>query len=331
VKVSVTNATVGAWWENPTVTMKVMENADGVPDFPEAETDAKFGYNLDGAALAADVLGMGLYKLEKKAGTELQMKFTGLGAWSNPLFNIKFLSCWDQSIPCKGTNLYGVAATAWGTNSLSFDNDSVTYSVAGAYAWDSAKVFEVAVFNDEIFVLVTAEDGMGNQAPPTALPNNPNLSSGNATGFTLNYLEEAFLKNKQEFIVSRENTIQCYDIALGPCASAQLEAVYGRCCAISANLHFINKKWNAVNAIAATDALMAMVTVDGIKSPLPLCVKSAASFIVLTSYGATSYNGSILKLSIWNISVSIPGYSVFFTTLAVLGVVAALILKRKQH
>jgi hypothetical protein len=337
MKITVMNQTThasGIWWENPTATMVVNENADGVPAFPDAETDTKFAYTLDGSAIASDALPMGLYKLEKKAGNELQFKMTGLPALSNPVFNVKFLSCWDQSIPCKGTNLYGVAATSWGSNSFEFDNSTVTYSVSGQYAWDSVKVWEVPVFNDMIYVLITSLSdwtGMGQQQAPLGNARNWNLAGGNSTGFTLNYLEEPFLKNKEEFIVSRENTIQCYDIALGPCASAQLEAIYGRCCSVSASFHFINKKWNAVNAIAATDALMAMVTVDGIKAPLPLCIKSAATYIVLTNYGATTYNGSILKLTIWNISISIPGYSVFFTTLAVLGIVAALIVKRKQH
>jgi hypothetical protein len=313
MKVSASNFTGGQWAPAAKVDVIIKENADGVADFPDSGTP--INKKLDGATNDTT----GLYKLEKKNGKELQIKASGFSSYVNPTWTVAFISCWDIAVPCLGMSLPGVAVGSFMTTSFTVDNDTWNWDGMGL-SWDSAIVQEVAIFNPLVYVLITASN-----------PTFPNLQ--NATSLILTYTEEAFLKNKKEFIASRDNQMQVYELALGPCASAQLESVLGQCCSLSATLKFVPKKWNAVSAVTALNTLILMgfLTATEIKSPLPLCIKSQTVYLILSSFNGDSANGSILKLTITNISVSIPGYSVFFTTVAALGVVAALIWKRRQH
>jgi len=319
MKVVTMNFTGGVFGASAKVDVIIKENADGVADFPDSGTP--INKKLDGAANDTT----GLYKMEKKNGKELQMTFTGQSGYINPTWTLQFVTCWDVAIPCSTpfSTLYGVAVNSLLATSISVDNDSWSYDGIGL-GWDSAKVWEVAIFNPVVYVMITASN-------PTALPQNPNLV--NASSVTLTYTEEAFLKNKKEFIASRNNQMQVFELSLGPCASAQLESVLGQCCSLSATMKFVPKKWNCVAALTALNSLLigGMVTITNIKKPLPICISPQTVYLVLTGYGATTSNGSILKLTITNIKISIPGYSVFFTTIAALGVVAALIWKRRQH
>jgi hypothetical protein len=316
LKVSATNETVNQWGLVGAVSVTVKKNADGVADFPE--TGAVITKTLDGAA--GDTTG--LYKLEKKAGKEIQFSLSGLSAQVNPTWTFEFVTCWDNVIPCVAggaQKMRGTTVESWGSTSFTVTNTTYLHSTVAA--WDSAKIREVLVYNDVVYVLITASNPDDGLVPGTNNPNQVNVSS-----ITVGWEEEAFLANKKEFIVSRDNKLQAYSLSMSPCAYAQLVNKYGKCCSLSATAYAVPKKWNCVGAVSG----LSSISITQIKANVARC-KIGSVYLVLTAFGSGTSDGSILQLIITNVSVGIPGYSVFFTTLATLGVVVALIVKRKQH
>ncbi|MHA1734518.1 MAG: hypothetical protein ACTSU5_21490, partial [Promethearchaeota archaeon] len=275
----------------PTVRLVVGGDAHGIPALSPSGTVLE-KKNVGGGD------DMGLYLLENMKGKELDFTFSELGTAINPTYTVSFFT------PCDWTTrgLYGVAATAFGTTTFTFKNTTVTHG-GDMPAWDDApEVFEVAVFQDKVYVLITG-----------TWPTLPNLA--NTSSVKISYTATDFLTSGQAFNVSRDNDLVVYKASLGPCTTAKLEGVYGACCSLSATAN-----------VAACDTFVvdhaSSWTITNLDSAWPYCI-SVDGYVVLST--ATFTDGSVVKLTITAAPSAIPGYPVFFTLVASLGVVAFLV------
>jgi len=316
VKITVMNTTAGkAMGTLPTTTLTVQENAAGVPDLPASGSTMTKIYNGTGDS-------MGLYKLEGMKGKEVDFTFGNMSVMVNPTFALNFYG--ECDVPSVGQS---VVANAYGQSSFTFDNDSIDWGIVYAKTklpaneadnmtyWDSDPVdFEVAVFVDTVYVVIDVNGGT--ETTPWAL---------NTSTFTMNYAEQDFLKSGSEWTAGRDNKIQVLTASVGPCTKAVLEPVYGACCSGTVTAYMVD----------CCDLCVGYIQQSGgwtINYPIPdywpNCV-SASGYMVLSISSLTA--GSVWKLTLSTPSAAIPGFPMFFTLIASLSVVAALVWKRKRQ
>jgi hypothetical protein len=296
--------------------LNVAENSTGVPSLTgtggedTVSASATFNYRNDGVAD-----DMGLYKVPANKGKELQMQVVGISCLPNNLvgpiinsFTIDF-----------GSGFYSFCAAAdWGYKAaaaVNFDNSSYLYAVR-----DAAKIWECALFADNVYALVKS-----------SFPGTPSGSEyiQNASSFTLNWTYEAFKKNGEAYVVSRDNKLQCYDIDLPACGMVKLEVIYGEC----------NAPASMTNGLVYTNPMSCCWKAHGINSNNLYMSRDGVGYSFCSAFHAyvaleagtlNLQNGSVAKLTITSCApIDWIPWILFIIALIALVVVAVVLSRRK--